>query len=411
MFKKIRTRLLINNILVFALVMAGSAIAVRLVFVRNLQQQMANQLTTLGQGVVAEAELDKGRLKVEEDYLAQPFINREQSFEWFDSQGNLVENVGEHFPKTLLDRSSLGKVAVHDHLLQSITLSLLGTDDQQPIGYVRVSQTLEKFDETVLQLDVGLGVGVIVATIFSSAGIVWLNRQAMQPIEESFQRLKQFTADASHEFRSPLMAISSNVEVALKYPEGMRDEDREAMVAVLSATEQMSRLTEDLLLLARADRASEIKLAPIDVSEMLNNLVQLYRPQAGMKQIDMIANVESALSTKGDCAALMRAFTNLLQNAIRYTPLGGRVNIDAGRRGHQIQVVIKDTGAGIAAANLEKIFERFWRTDQARNYDNGGSGLGLPITQTIIESHGGTIEVTSKLGAGSCFTISLPAMA
>jgi two-component system, OmpR family, manganese sensing sensor histidine kinase len=319
--------------------------------------------------------------------------------------------VGEHFPKTLLDRSSLGKVAVHDHLLQSITLSLLGTDDQQPIGYVRVSQTLEKFDETVLQLDVGLGVGVIVATIFSSAGIVWLNRQAMQPIEESFQRLKQFTADASHEFRSPLMAISSNVEVALKYPEGMRDEDREAMVAVLSATEQMSRLTEDLLLLARADRASEIKLAPIDVSEMLNNLVQLYRPQAGMKQIDMIANVESALSTKGDCAALMRAFTNLLQNAIRYTPLGGRVNIDAGRRGHQIQVVIKDTGAGIAAENLEKIFERFWRTDQARNYDNGGSGLGLPITQTIIESHGGTIEVTSKLGAGSCFTISLPAMA
>jgi two-component system, OmpR family, manganese sensing sensor histidine kinase len=415
MFQKIRTRLLINNILVFALVMAGSAIAVRLVFIRNLQQQMANQLTTLGQSVVAEAELDKGRLKVEEDYLAQPFINREQSFEWFDSQGNLVESVGEHFPKTLLDRSSLGKVAVHDRLLQSTTLSLLGTDNQQPIGYVRVSQTLEEFDETVLQLDVGLGVGVIVATIFSSAGIVWLNRQAMQPIEESFQRLKQFTADASHEFRSPLMAISSNMEVALKYPEGMRDEDREAMIAVMSATEQMTHLTEDLLLLARTDKGSKqppdaVNVA-VDLTKMLNNLAQLYRPQAEMKKINLSADIGCALSTQGDCAALIKAFTNLLQNAIRYTPSGGEIHIKATRVKNQLQVVIKDTGVGIADKNLEKIFERFWRADQARNYDNGGSGLGLPITQTIIESHGGTIEVASKLGAGSCFTISLPAMA
>ncbi len=410
MFPEIRTRLLLNNIVVFALVLGVSAIAVRLVYVRNLQQQIANQLTTLGQGVVAEAELDRGRLRIEEDFLARPLISHEQAFEWFDSEGDLVERVGERFPKSPLDTHSLGEVVVQDRSIQSIALPLLETDDQKPIGYVRVSQTLEEFDETVFQLDMGLGVGVLVATLFSSAGILWLNRQAMKPIEESFRRLKQFTADASHEFRSPLMAISSNIEVALKYPEGMRDEDREAMVSVLSATDQMTRLTEDLLLLARTDKASKLKPVSVNLSEMMNNLAQLYRPQAEMKKIEVITHIENTLSTKGDCTALMRAFTNLLQNAIRYSPSGSKISIEARRCNHQIQVAIQDTGTGIAAENLADIFERFWRTDQARHYDDGGSGLGLPITKTIIQSHGGTIEVSSHLGAGSCFTITLPAM-
>lgn len=415
MFQKIRTRLLINNILVFALVMAGSAIAVRLVFVRNLQQQMTDQLTALAQSIVGEAELVKGHLKVENDFLTQTFISRGQSFEWFDLKGNAVKRLGEYFPETPLDRDATEAVANSALRIQSITLPILGDDARSLIGYVRVNQHLEEFDETVLQLDIGLGVGVIVATIFSSAGILWLNRQAMQPIEESFQRLKQFTADASHEFRSPLMAISSNMEVALKYPEGMRDEDREAMSAVMSATDQMTRLTEDLLLLARTDKGSKRPLTSVnlavDLTEILNNLARLYRPQAEMKKIKLSADVEGALSTQGDCAAFIKAFTNLLQNAIRYTPSGGEIHIEAKRVKNQLRVVIKDTGVGIADKNLEKIFERFWRTDQARNYDNGGSGLGLPITQTIIESCGGTIEVTSKLGAGSCFTINLPAIA
>jgi two-component system, OmpR family, manganese sensing sensor histidine kinase len=413
MFKKIRTRLLINNILVFALVMAGSAIAVRLVFVRNLQQQMTDQLTALGQSVVGEAELVKGHLKVENDFLTQTFISRGQSFEWFDLKGNSVKRLGEYFPETPLDRDATEAVANSDLRIQSITLPILGDEARSLIGYVRVSQHLEEFEETVLQLDIGLGVGVIVATIFSSAGILWLNRQAMQPIEESFQRLKQFTADASHEFRSPLMAISSNMEVALKYPEGMRDEDREAMSAVMSATEQMTRLTEDLLLLARTDKGSKQQpdSVKVDLAKMLNDLALLYRPQAEMKKVNLSADIEGALSMQGDCAALIKAFTNLLQNAIRYTPSGGKIHIKAKRVKNQLRVVIKDTGVGIADKNLEKIFERFWRTDQARNYDNGGSGLGLPITQTIIESCGGTIEVTSKLGAGSCFIINLPAIA
>lgn len=409
MFQKIRYRLLINNMLVFALVLAGSAVAVRLIFVRNLQQQLTNQLVTLGQGVVTEAKLENDQLKVEDDFLAQTLINRHQSFEWFDLQQKSVTRMGDYFPNTPLNLTAGVEIADQNPPIQSITLPIIGDETKAVIGYVRVSQRLDEFEETVFLLDIGLGVGAIAATILSSAGIFWLNRQAMQPIEESFQRLKQFTADASHEFRSPLMAISSNVEVALKYPEGMREEDREVMDAVTSATDQMTRLTEDLLLLARTDKAATMQLGPVNLAALVKDLVQLYRPQAQKKQVELRATAERELWLKGDRTALMQALTNLLQNAIRYTLPGGKISLEAKRQGHQLQIAVSDTGEGIAAENIEKIFERFWRADRARNYDGGGSGLGLPITQTIVQSHGGTLTVTSKLDAGSCFLVTLPA--
>ena len=409
MFQQIRTRLLLNSLWVFALVLAGFAIAVRLVFMQSLQQQMVEKLTAIGQSVVDDAELDdSGSLTIDDELLAQKIIDEHQSVEWFDLQGKPVEKIGDYFPDTPLNPQAVIEIQAKNPRIQFITLPVLKEGTKTQTGYVRVSQRLDEFDETVFQLDAGLGVGVIVAIVLSSAGILWLNRQAMQPIEESFRRLKEFTADASHELRSPLMAISSNVEVALKYPEGMRDEDREAMSAVLSATDQMTHLTEDLLLLARTDKVSALTLAPVNLSNILKDLVQLYRSQAEEKQIEITADVQPALRLQGDSAGLTRAFTNLVQNAIRYTSAGGKIDVKASRLGDQLQVRVTDTGVGIARENLEKVFERFWRADQARNYDAGGSGLGLSITQAIVRSHRGYLKVTSTVGRGSSFVVSLP---
>ena len=401
---------MLNNLLVFALVLSGFAIAVRFVFVQNLKQQTTEKLIAGGQGIVAEAELDdNGNLKVEDEFLAQTLLDQEQSFEWFDMQGNLVERMGEAFPDEPLDTSTINDFdRKGENHIHSVTMPIRGELTREQIGYVRVNEQMDDFEETIFLLDMGLGVGVIVAAVLSSAGIFWLNRQAMQPIEESFARLKQFTADASHELRSPLMAISSNAEVSLKYPEGMRDDDREAMEAMLSASEQMRSLTEDLLLLARTDRVSPIQFASLDLVDLLKNLVQLYHTQAKEKNITLTTDLEPELTLKGDSANLMRAFTNLIQNAIRYTPPGGAIHIKARRINDQIQVIVRDTGVGVAKENLDKIFERFWRADRARNYNDGGSGLGLSITQAIVQSHRGRIAVISTPGSGSCFTINLP---
>ncbi len=408
MFQKIRNRLLISNLFVFTLVLAGFGLAVRVVFVHNLKQQLTNRLIVLGQAAIANAEIENGQLKVEEGFLTQELQSQQQAIEWFDATGNLIVKRGKYRPNSALNPAVTVATSPQSPAIKSVTLPILIEPTGKRMGYVRVSEQLEEFDETVLQLDIGLGAGVLLAIVLSGVGSVWLNQQAMQPINESFRRLKQFTADASHELRNPLMAISSNVEVALKYSKGMRPDDRDVMTVIASATDQMIQLTEDLLLLARMDKPSPTQQTSVNLSDLLNAIVQLYRFQAEKKQITLTVIVAMDLYVRGDSASLTRAFTNLLQNAIFYTPEGGAIRLGAARLGHQIEVTVNDTGVGIAAADLDRIFERFWRADQSRTFNQGGGGLGLAITQAIIQQHRGNIAVTSQLGTGTSFTVQLP---
>ena len=410
MFKKIQHRLLLSYLLVLTSMLGGFAIVVRIVFSRNLTYQLTDKLTALGQGAAANAEYENGRIKLESDFRVQDLNLRRQALQWFDTQGNLVEKQGEDVLKLPLSPTekvqfqTIGKTSI-----QSVTLPIIASDDKKMIGYVRASQSLEEFDETLDKLDWGLGGGIIVALVISGVGGVWLTRQAMHPIEESFYILRQFTADASHELRSPLMVIKSNAAVALKYSEGMRETDAEKFQAIASATNQMTHLTEGLLFLARNDKAPNQSKDNINITSILDDLFQLYQPQAVSKQISLKSQLNEILYIIGDSMQLTRLFTNLIQNAIHYTSLGGTIEIMASRVGSQINVNVKDTGVGIEPDNLEKVFERFWRADKSRSYNFGGSGLGLSIAQAIAQNHGGLITVTSQLGIGSCFTVRLPA--
>ena len=231
----------------------------------------------------------------------------------------------------------------------------------------------------------------------------------MQPVEESIKRLQEFTADASHELRSPLMAVSTNAEVALTYSDGMRVSDEEKFRAIASATNQMSQLTEDLFLLARTDKVADFERQPVDLTALLTDLVHLYRPQAQAKQIELKTEIRSKLELIGDEVKLTRAFTNLIQNALGYTPAGGKVEISAERHSRELWVTVTDTGIGIEREHLDKVFKRLWRGDRSRSYAQSGAGLGLAISQAIFRHHGGRITVTSQIGVGSCFKVCLPA--
>ncbi|MEQ8960250.1 MAG: ATP-binding protein, partial [Coleofasciculus sp. C2-GNP5-27] len=257
-------------------------------------------------------------------------------------------------------------------------------------------------------LDLGLGVGVMMALALSGIGGIWLTRQAMQPIEQSFRRLQRFTSDASHELRSPLMAIKTNAAVALKYPEVMRELDAEKFHAIESASTQLTALTENLLQLARTDRKAFQKEELVNLRFLLEHLLDLYRLPAEAKQIHLQAQLQNELWVKGDTIQLTRLFTNLIDNALRYTPAGGVVKVQAERESDRLTVSVEDTGIGIAPEYIEHIFERFWRADQARSYQAGGFGLGLAIAQGIAQNHGGKITLTSELGRGSCFAVCLP---
>ncbi|BAU04383.1 HAMP domain-containing sensor histidine kinase [Fischerella sp. NIES-3754] len=410
MFEKIRRRLLLSYLIVLSLILGGFAIAVRILFTHSLHKQQTEKLAALAQVAAANAEFDNGRIKIENDLPQDKLFENHQALNWFDTKGNLIEKQGQDILSLLVHVTEGEQInTVGKNRVQSVTLPIISSDDKQFIGYVRASQSLEEFDETLNKLDLGLGGGIVVALIISSVGGVWLTRQAMQPIEESFERLKQFTADASHELRSPLMAIKSNAGVALKYPEGMRETDAEKFQAISSATNQMTRLTEDLLFLARHDNIPNCSKETVELSSILNNLVQLYQPQAIAKQINLKSQLTEKLYLLGDTNQITRLFTNLIQNAIHYTSSEGIVEITANRSASDIVVNVQDTGVGIAPKDLGNIFERFWRADKSRSYNSGGSGLGLAIAQAIAQNHGGLITVTSQLGIGSCFTVRFPA--
>ncbi len=408
MFKKIRCRLLLSYLVVFASLLGIFAIAVRFAFTRSMTEQITDKLLAIGKGAAANVEFEKGRLTVESDFRPQDLIAYHQALQWFDTQGNLITQQG----KTVLNLPFLPNKIVQVQTgkipIQAVTVPIIASDNGQLVGYVRVSQSLEEFDETLQKLDLGLGGGIIISLVLSSIGGILLTRQAMQPIEESFARLKQFTADASHELRSPLMAIKINAELPLEYPEEISPKDAEKFQAIANATSQMTRLTEDLLMLARTDRVSNQNRDTLNLTSILENLIQLYKSQAEAKQINLKIQLIANLQLIGDSVQLTRLFTNLIENAIYYTSSGGVVEIKTSRVSLQLYVNVQDTGVGIAPEYIDKVFERFWRADQSRSYWSGGSGLGLAIAQAIAQNHGGLISVTSQLGVGSCFTVRLP---
>jgi len=278
------------------------------------------------------------------------------------------------------------------------------------IGYVRVTQSLEELDETLNKLDLVLGSSIIIALILSGFSGVILTRQAMQPIEESFQRLKQFTADASHELRSPLMAIKSNAAVALKYSEAMRKSDAEKFQDILSAANQMTRMTEDLLLLARVETNRDFRENSVNLTTILLSLISLYQPEASAKEIDLKYEIGEDMHLLGNVGQLRRLFANLIENSLHYTLAGGTIEVTNNLVGSYIIVSVRDTGAGIAPEHIKLVFERFWRADESRSYWEEGSGLGLAIAKTIAQNHGGLITLTSQVGVGSCFTVRLPSV-
>ena len=219
------------------------------------------------------------------------------------------------------------------------------------------------------------------------------------------------------------MAVKTNASTALKYPDGMRSGDLKKFKAIASATEQIITLTEDLLILARAENDLDNATDQIDLALLLQQIATKYQPQIDAKSMTLEVAIQPDLWLQGSTNSLDRVFINLLENAIHYTPSGGKIMIlaDSPGRGcgtrqrlcqrqridRQIEIAIIDTGVGIATTDLDRIFDRFWRGDRSRTRWEGGSGLGLAIAKSIVEQHHGSIEVKSKLGEGSQFMVRL----
>jgi heavy metal sensor kinase len=239
-----------------------------------------------------------------------------------------------------------------------------------------------------------------------SLAIVFNN--TLSRLEQSFERLRRFTSDASHELRTPLTSIRSVGEVVLRGPEDHRSY-REAIGSMLEETERLTRLVDDLLILARGD-ADSAGLNPVtlDLSETVAGILEELMILAEEKGQSISSSLKDGLMVNADLSTLTLAISNVLHNAVRYTPDGGEIRVETGIEGQDAFAEIQDSGPGIPEEERINVFSRFYRLDPSRSSAEGGSGLGLSIASWAVEVNGGTISFVDHDGPGSCCRITLP---
>lgn len=226
-------------------------------------------------------------------------------------------------------------------------------------------------------------------------------------LEEAFAQMRRFAADAAHELRTPLTALKGGIEVALRADRSPADY-RRALVSSLEDVERLIRLAEDLLFLSRSTAGLDASRTPVDLEPLLLDVLEVGVRLARGTGVSVNVREVAPVTVCGDPVALRRALLNLVENAVKYTPAGGKVELSLACAGRAVEVTVEDTGIGIHPSDVERIFEPFVRLEAARGRETSGTGLGLTIARSIAVGHGGSLTVDSTPGAGSRFTIRLP---
>lgn len=341
------------------------------------------------------------------------FAAAHQQVEWFVGEDpHPAARLGEVLP--------LGPLPPRPHNVRAIwqsdqdSLSLVRPADADGLDsstgqarvWLRISQGLEPLESRKRQLDLAMAVAISLALALSAASAVCLSRRVVQPLEHSLRRLREFELDASHELRGPLAAMAANAEMGLLDCAPADEAQRRRFEAIASATDQLQRLVDDLLLLARQEQGGLEPVERLDLSDVIVQQLTLYRDAFALRQQPLQSDLQSDLVVQGQAGQLHQLVRNLLDNASKYSPRGGRIRVRAMRRGRLACLEVSDEGPGIAQQHLPRVFDRLWRASPDRS--DGGSGMGLAIAARICRAHGGHIRVASASGQGSQFVVELP---
>ena len=238
--------------------------------------------------------------------------------------------------------------------------------------------------------------------------VVTLNRMIAR-LESSFDTMKRFTADASHELRNPLATMRNTIDVIMERPRTL-GEQQAALASLGEDVDRLRRIVEDLLLLAKADNGHlAMDRETVRLDSLVQALAEIHQPMAQEAGVTLEVAAPGSAAVEGDERWLYQMVGNVLGNALKFTPPGGRVRMEVTPEGEVVRLRVRDTGPGIPDEDLERIFQRFYQADPSRTRDRKpGSGLGLAIAAWIVKSHGGRISAANEPGGGAVFTVELP---
>jgi two-component system, OmpR family, manganese sensing sensor histidine kinase len=447
MFQQTRRRLALWYTAVTAILLlifaSGFYLYVRETLIERVDDTLHHVVEVVERSLIVAPSAEKGsplryEINVDASFRSNAVAVEDDriEIEWFDPTDNLLWSTFSEplaVPIHVLLDGETVKVRP-DYVLRQLTQRLEYRGNI--LGYLRVSHPWFEVAKPTRELMVDLAAGISLMIGFVAAAGWFLSGLAIEPIQASYQYLRQFTADASHELRNPLALIQTTVQVALSDPDMSPTEQRQQLEVVERLTRRLGNLVNDLLFLARQDSGMMTpNLQPCPLDALLMEVVEEQTPAAEAKQVRLLLDLGEAapdyaqdlepFTLTGDYDQLARLFTNLTSNGLQHTSKGGQVRLkleQVSRHGEAyLQVLVQDTGSGIPESALPHVFERFYRVDPARTRTeaqaidterapsvNSGTGLGLAIAKAICETHQGQIRVESQLGQGTTFRILLP---
>ena len=405
MFRKLRRRLTLINVLVTALLLLLFVIGTFVIMQEQLfnqsQQLMQIVASEAGSGIVSDTRVHNKHL-TKYFYLKTDALGKitESSSDLPLTTGQLTPLVDETFHRP----NPKGEVDFQDG-----TYSYLRVPLKQGPGFVISYVDLHQDREILGNLLSALAMGGLICLVLAYYGSRFMADRAMAPIKKSWQRQQDFVSDASHELRTPLTVVQVNLELVKGNSEETVASQTKWLDYSLLETKRMSKLVDDLLFLARADSQQltlDVKQFSLDTA--LREVIESFRPLAEASGILLESSLASEITYWGDEFRIKQLLVILLDNALKYTPLGGQVTLGLQNWDTFVEITVSDNGEGIESEHLAKIFERFYRVDKARSQQTEGTGLGLAIADWIIQSHHGQVKVSSSPGEGTTFVISLP---
>ena len=320
-----------------------------------------------------------------------------------------IQNYELYFKDLRLDVNDLDKLKNIDIGGHFSFRSLLFSSSDGNSSYTQILINIDAEQSLIDHFGKILASCTVIFILLSITASYILSKRTMKPIVQSWNRQTEFVENASHELRTPLTIIQNKLELLLRKPQSKVMDQVENIALSLSETRRLSKLTSDLLTLARSDSTvTQLQKEPIELDAFIENICTPYKEVAQAENKDFNVNLYSSIKIKADKNRIHQLMVILLDNSLKYTAEGDQVSVKTLIEENKAVIKVSDSGIGIGAENLPYIFDRFYREDKARSREKGGTGLGLSIAQWIVESHKGIITVESSLESGTIFTIKLP---